>query len=127
VIKKSAEMIDQPHALLTPADHYRDPDVRPCILIAFSWNICEASLPLVFRCINESQTSFEAMSGRLVIGRIRKDKFSGDVEKWSWMLNVTGPSSVVQMSGFGDDLDACKAALEADWQRWLDLASLGER
>jgi len=26
-----------------------------------------------------------------------------------------------------NDADACKLALEADWQRWLDMAGLQER
>lgn len=68
------------------------------------------------------------MSGGLVVGHIRKDKFTGNLDKWTWSLTaVIGPSSIVHMHGFGNDLDTCKVALEADWQRWLDLAGLRER
>jgi hypothetical protein len=85
-------------------------------------------MPLVFRATNESHTAFAAMSGRLTVGGIRKDKFSNNIDKWSWYVSaVTGPSSIVQGQGFGDDLEACKAALEANWGRWLELAELEER
>jgi hypothetical protein len=83
---------------------------------------------LIFQCINQSQTSFAAVSGRLTVGGIRKDEFPGNLDKWSWFLSgVAGPTTVVHGRGFGDDLDACKAALQADWCRWLDLAGLQER
>ena len=52
------------------------------------------------------------MSGTLTVGGIRKDKFADNLDKWSWFLSaVTGPSSIVQGRGFGDDLEACKAAV----------------
>ena len=85
-------------------------------------------MPLVFRCINDSGTSFAALRGELTIGGFRKDKFSNNIDRWSWLMSaVTGPSSIVQGRGFADDADACKVALEASWQRWLALAGLEER
>jgi hypothetical protein len=83
-------------------------------------------MALVFRRTNQSTISFEAVSGELVVGSIRKDT-SGNLDRWCWFLSaVTGPSSVVRGRGFGEDEDACKAELEADWQRWLQLAGLRE-
>ena len=85
-------------------------------------------MPLAFTVTNESKTSFAAMSGWITVGGIRKDKFADNLDKWSWFLSaVTGPSAIVQCRGFGNDLEACKAALEANWRRWLELAGLEER
>ena len=85
-------------------------------------------MPLVFRCINDSKTSFSALSGELTVGSFRKDKFSDNLDRWSWFLSgVRGPASIVEGRGIADDIEACKAALEANWQRWLELAGLQER
>jgi hypothetical protein len=76
---------------------------------------------------NESRTSFSASSGWLTVGGYRKDKFAYNIEPWSWLLSaVIGPPNIVQVRGVADDPGECKAALEANWQRWLDLAGLQE-
>jgi len=68
------------------------------------------------------------MSAGLTVGGFRKEKFSNNIDRWSWFLSAfIGPSSIVHGRGFADDADACKLALEADWQRWLDMAGLQER
>ena len=84
-------------------------------------------MPLIYRSIDESETSFSASSGWLTVGGYRKDKFAYNIDRWSWFLSaVIGPSTIVQVRGVADDPDECRAALEANWQRWLDLAGLQE-
>jgi hypothetical protein len=69
-----------------------------------------------------SETQFEVRIGPLVVGHIRKDRFSGNLDRWGWQLNATGPSLIVTIAGFADDLEGAKTALTR--QRSLDLAGI---
>jgi hypothetical protein len=82
-------------------------------------------MPLNFKCVAPcSQTVFDAVSGELVIGHIRKELPHGDRCRWSWRLDVTRPATTVAMSGFADDREGAKAALTDNWSRWLAAARL---
>ena len=50
-------------------------------------SICD--VPLIYRSINESATSFSASSGWLTVGDYRKDKFAYNIDRWSWFLSLT--------------------------------------
>jgi hypothetical protein len=82
-------------------------------------------MPLNFKCVTPcSHTVFDAVSGELVIGHIRKELPEGGRGRWSWRLDVTRPATTVVMSGFADDREGAKAALIDNWSRWLAVARL---
>jgi hypothetical protein len=85
-------------------------------------------MPLVFRCISpQSEAVLEAIRGKVAIGFVRRDTLPGNLTRWNWRLNVTRPTAALAMHGFADNLYGAQAALEANWQRWLELAGLYER
>ena len=92
-------------------------------------------MPLVIRRASISRSSgkwseddFDIVSGELVIGRLMKIVHARNEAVWRWHLNaISGPSTEVRTSGHEPDLDAAKAAIAANWRKWVELAGLSEK
>ena len=82
-------------------------------------------MPLIWRRVSE--TKFEAVAGRLVVGAVYKEVLSGGQVHWSWHLSaVTAPQPGVHERGRVANVDVAKAALELNWRVWLTLVGLRE-
>ncbi len=83
---------------------------------------CHNAPMLEFRDTGTSRRQFAVMSGDVVIATVSK---AGQAVVWHWSFKTTdGPPGFQQRSG-AMNFDEAKAAVEAQWTRWLAAAGLG--
>jgi hypothetical protein len=81
-------------------------------------------MSLEFRDKGSSGTQIAVMSGEVVVANIYKGTLSvtaGQAIVWNWTFKTT-PG--FQQHGTATSLDEAKAAVEAQWTRWLAAAGL---
>jgi hypothetical protein len=75
-----------------------------------------------------SETSFQAVSGDLVVASIRKEGIRyGPRVHWRFAMAVNAGTTAVVNYGNVDDLESAKVAVLKTWELWLDLADLRPR
>jgi hypothetical protein len=87
-------------------------------------------MPLVIRRASISRPSsddYDIVSGELALGRVYRVEIARGETAWRWHLRaISGPATEVRTSGHEPDLDTAKAAIAANWRKWLELAGLSE-
>ena len=81
---------------------------------------------LEFRDKGTSRTQFAVMSGEVVIATVYKAMPSAMVDQpaWNWSFKATDGPPGFQQHGTAASFDKAKAAVEAQWARWLAAAGL---
>ncbi|WP_410966401.1 hypothetical protein, partial [Salmonella sp. SAL4449] len=84
--------------------------------------------PLTYRDKGTSGTIFDVITGKLRIATIRKDVRSVGPEIY-WSFNFALGNAVptgFEHNGHCESLDDAKAAVEANWQCWLEASGLSD-
>jgi hypothetical protein len=87
-------------------------------------------MPLIYRDRGSSGTQLDIVVGRLVIGTLWKAVLSattGGAVTWRWTFHTTAGPSGFEHHGRADTFEDAKAAVERNWQAWLDAAGLTEK
>ena len=74
----------------------------------------------------EHPDDWRVRSGGLTVGRIYRARNVNDsAHQWFWAINgVHAGPDVMAISGFVSGLDVAKAAIVANWEKWLTWAEL---
>ena len=90
-------------------------------------------MPLTMRRTNitgqpSTDPDYCVYSGGLCVGRMYENLPGGQPQnRWFWAINgVHAGPSVMQLTGRAPTLDAAKADLRSNWQKWLAWAKLAE-
>ena len=83
-------------------------------------------MTLTYRDRGISGTTWDVLSGSLVICRIWKEMQSSDARRqsWAWTFQVSAKPPGFYIHGSGESLDEAKALVERHWANWLDAAGL---
>ena len=86
-------------------------------------------MPLTYRDRGSSGTQIEVLSGNLGVAQIGKrvlTPLAGQEVHWQWTFSIQPAPSGFEHSGHADTREVAKAAVERNWQVWLDAAGLTE-